>query len=255
MVIICGTVSAVKFPGIPIPPPEHQQSGKRHFRASQAGAPFASRRVVSATNQSSEMSLISISISTSRERDIDRGMMSVTLSDFSPHHPSSEASGQSTLPSQKYAAGRHVPSPQANFSRSHWPFSSNGFAGRVSTRSYENSESPFVTRTFPWIFRRKSCARFDQGLWFPVPDVTSQSSTFALKSHICLDTSKRSPCEHLNSNTSSSETFDLRKDTRNARTVIRTDPYRSVRAYTLRWPSVLRTEERDADAMRIVIIR
>ena len=62
-----------------------------------------------------------------------------------------------------------------------------------------------------------------------IPDITSQLSTFALKSHTCLETSNSSPWEHLNSNTSLSTNQrksigDLqRSDETNERTIVNDD--------------------------------
>lgn len=87
---------------------------------------------------------------------------------YSPHHPSSDPSGQSGLPSQKNSLARHVPSAQPNSFLFLQPAASKrGFGAFHSTK-------------------------------------TSQLSTFALKSQICRFTSKRSPSEHLNSKTSPS---------------------------------------------------
>lgn len=56
--------------------------------------------------------------------------------------PSSEASGQSTLPSQKYAAGKHVPSPQAKCLSLQSPCSRSGLGARVSVKRLKSSKSP-----------------------------------------------------------------------------------------------------------------
>lgn len=128
--IICGTLCAGRLPGIWVPSFEQKHCGKWHFRGSQAPAAFGS-------------------CSTS-------------------HQPSSEPSGQSTEPSQKYSCGRQVPSAQPNwYSSAQSAISSSGFGAGVSA-------------------------------------LTSQLSTFALKSQIWRTTSKSNPSEHLNSNTSPS---------------------------------------------------
>lgn len=59
-----------------------------------------------------------------------------------------------------------------------------------------------------------------------IPDITSQLSTFALKSHTCLETSNSNPWEHLNSNTSLStnqrKSIDLQRQT-NECTIVNDD--------------------------------
>lgn len=94
-IIICGTWLGSSRPGTNVPSFEQKHSGRVHNDISHASAAFGS-------------------LSTS-------------------HQPSSDPSGQSTEPSQKYSFGRHVPSPHPNWLLSaHWADSNSGFGTRSS---------------------------------------------------------------------------------------------------------------------------
>lgn len=93
--IICGTWLGSNRPGISVPSFEQKHSGRVQSDKSQDSAAFGS-------------------LSTS-------------------HQPSSEPSGQSTEPSQKYSFGKQVPSPHPRWLLSaHCADSNNGFGIRSS---------------------------------------------------------------------------------------------------------------------------
>lgn len=133
IVIICGTSDAVKFPGTSVPSFEHQQSGARQFLGSQGVALFGSFRA---------------SMKPVKKKGFLLHLNTQRCSSSLPHQPSSEPSGQSTLPSQKYVAGKHVPSPQAKCFSSQSPSSRSGLGGCVSVKRLKSFRSPPETNRY-----------------------------------------------------------------------------------------------------------